>query len=147
MPLDCATRSLPQPACDKWRRRPGIPDRPCPPRRCSQSWGHIPNWILVDFYEIGDVFTVVDAINNAHDSKEAFFKSSTAPTFSPTSPTELSDTSTPTTSPSGISPAVASSGSPTAVFDSHAASGGFSVGALTLWLAGAAVLMQTLVRL
>jgi len=32
-------------------------------RQCQQETGHLPNFVAVDFYEDGDLFAVVDALN------------------------------------------------------------------------------------
>ena len=32
-------------------------------RRCEAEAGQLPNFVTVDFYEIGDVFRVVDSLN------------------------------------------------------------------------------------
>ena len=32
-------------------------------QRCQQESGRLPNFVTVDFYSIGDVFEVVDALN------------------------------------------------------------------------------------
>ena len=32
-------------------------------RRCMRESGHLPNFVAVDFYDVGDVFAVVDALN------------------------------------------------------------------------------------
>ncbi len=34
-------------------------------RRCMAATGHLPNFVAVDFYDIGDLFSVVDALNGA----------------------------------------------------------------------------------
>ncbi len=32
-------------------------------RRCMAESGHLPNFLAVDFYDVGDVFAVTDALN------------------------------------------------------------------------------------
>ena len=40
-------------------------------RRCAADRGHVPNIVAVDFYDAGDLFTSVDALNGLPGEDEA----------------------------------------------------------------------------
>lgn len=40
-------------------------------RGCSEEWGRLPNIVAVDFYDVGDLFASVDALNGVTSEEEA----------------------------------------------------------------------------